>query len=54
MEIKDVRERFHVHDADLTQSRFSDTKLLDSSFVNVRLCLLRVSRDHDAAGFPTP
>jgi hypothetical protein len=37
MEINSVRERLQVHDADLTESRFSDAKLLNSSFVNVAL-----------------
>lgn len=37
MDIKSVRDRVQVDDADLTQSRFSNAKLLDSSFVNVAL-----------------
>jgi hypothetical protein len=39
MEIKSVRERLEVRDADadLTESRFSDAKRLSSTFVNAAL-----------------
>jgi uncharacterized protein YjbI with pentapeptide repeats len=37
VEIKAIRERLHVEDADLTESHFSDVQLKGSRFENVSL-----------------